>query len=483
MTRKWMGRNVFGLPGQLCRRSTQFLLAAVSVFMLLPANVLGQAAPPSGKEDATMQLVQPLGPGETPPPVTITLQDALARAQKNDAQFLSSVTDAKTAREDRLQARDAMLPSLSDSTQFLGTQGNGKDGNGRYITQDGVHVYRQWAVAHQDLSPSTYLLTGYHRAVAAEAVARAKQEIARRGLNVTVTKSYYALIVAQRKYGASQQALAQSERFFNIAQNLEHSGQTAHADTVKAEIQYEQQKQAFADAQLNMENARLDLAVLLFPTLNENFAVVDDLDEPRALPMFSEVQALAQQRNPDLKVAEEGVRAASLDVTAAKGAFLPSISLDMDYGIEANSFALRSVFQEEPKLGPLPNLGYFVQASLTFPVWDWGILRSRVHQAEYKQQQARAELTQAQRQMLANLYSSYNEASVARASVTTLRRAADLAAESLRLANLRYQAGETTALEVVDAQTTFSSAESALDDSQARYRLAVANLQTLTGAF
>jgi outer membrane protein TolC len=124
-----------------------------------------------------------------------------------------------------------------------------------------------------------------------------------------------------------------------------------------------------------------------------------------------------------------------------------------------------------------------VQASLTFPVWDWGILRSRVHQAEYKQEQARAELTQAQRQILANLYSSYNEASVARATVSTLRRAADLAAESLRLANLRYQGGETTALEVADAQTTFLTAQNALDDAQARYRLALANLQTLTGTF
>ena len=55
-------------------------------------------------------------------------------------------------------------------------------------------------------------------------------------------------------------------------------GQVAHSDVIQAEIQYRQQKRAFDDAKLEMETARMDLAVLLFPVLNENFTVVDDLD-------------------------------------------------------------------------------------------------------------------------------------------------------------------------------------------------------------
>ncbi len=48
---------------------------------------------------------------------------------------------------------------------------------------------------------------------------------------------------------------------------------------------------------------------------------------------------------------------------------------------------------------------------------------------------------------------------------------------------MRYQAGECTALEVVDAQTTLAEARNAYDDGLVRYRVALANLQTLTGAF
>ena len=67
--------------------------------------------------------------------------------------------------------------------------------------------------------------------------------------------------------------------------------------------------------------------------------------------------------------------------------------------------------------------------------------------------------------------------------IASLRHSLDLATESLRLTRLRYQAGEVSVLEVVDAQSTLVEARNANDDGMARYRLAVANLQTLTGAF
>jgi outer membrane protein TolC len=71
----------------------------------------------------------------------------------------------------------------------------------------------------------------------------------------------------------------------------------------------------------------------------------------------------------------------------------------------------------------------------------------------------------------------------ARAAMDSSRRSAELAAESLRLTTLRYQAGESTALEMVDAQNTNVQTHNAADDSESRYQVAIAELQTLTGSF
>ena len=55
--------------------------------------------------------------------------------------------------------------------------------------------------------------------------------------------------------------------------------------------------------------------------------------------------------------------------------------------------------------------------------------------------------------------------------------------ESLRLTVLRYQAGEVSVLEVVDAQGTLAQARNALTDGLIRYRVALAGLQSVTGVF
>ncbi len=93
------------------------------------------------------------------------------------------------------------------------------------------------------------------------------------------------------------------------------------------------------------------------------------------------------------------------------------------------------------------------------------------------------ELSSTQRQLLGNLRSFYGEAQTSRLELESLEQSAQLSAESLRLTTLRYQAGEATVLEVVDAQNTLAQARDAFDEGQERYRVALANLQTLTGSF
>ncbi len=444
-------------------------LAAIA-FMLTAAGAAAQTT-----------LVRP--DAGTGPPVTITLADALQRAKQNEPAFLAAAADAEIAREDRVQARAGMLPAFSGTTQYIGNQGDTPNPTGRFVSMDGVNMWRAWLVGRQDLSPGTLMGTSLVRARAAEAAAQAKLEIARRGLVVTVTRLYYAFISAQRKYATAQLSAQQAQRFFDVARQQEQLGQVARADSVKAEISFRQQQQAFEEATLAMDSARLGLAVLLFPTFNENFSVVDDMQSAPGLPPFGDVKTMAEKGNPDLRAASELLRAAGADVRLAKNGLLPSLTLEAVYGIEANEFALHSVYVAAPELGVLPNLGYALTVNLTVPLWDWGGLRSKVHQSEARQRQAQATLSQTQRQLVSSLYSMYNEAMISRTAVDNLRRAAELATESLRLTTLRYQAGESTALEMVDAQNTAVQARNAADDAEARYRVAIAQLQTMTGTF
>lgn len=460
-------------------RRLPVVVTAALALCICPASIAAQTQ----NAETGIELVRPEGPNQSQPPRVITLADALEQAARVNTHFQSAVTDAKVAHEDSTQARNAILPTISYTSQALLAEGNDRTAIGRFVTEDGVHVYRSWGVFHEDLSPSNYLGTTYRQARAAAAIGSAKQETARRGLNATVTKFYYTLAVAQRKYATAQMASETAKHFYEITQDAQRVGQAARADVLQAEIQYRQQDQVFQDSRLALESARMDLAVLLFPTLNENFSIVDDLDSAVALPSFAEAQKMAASKNPDLLVAMQTLHQAKVGVQAAKAAFLPAFYTDSVYGIEANAYALHSANVEEPKAGALPNLGYFITVGVNVPVWDWGTLRSKLHQAEYKREQARVDLSQTQRELLSNLYGSYNEAAVARQAVDDTRHTADLAAESMRLTDLRYKAGASTALDVVVAENTLTQARNSYNDAELRYRVAVSSLQTVTGNF
>ncbi len=421
--------------------------------------------------------------GATAPPAVITLLDALDRARRLDTSVLSAVAEVDVAREDVQQAKAARLPSLGANGQYIGTHGNGLTPNGRSVSADGIHVYRTVATVRQEISAATILKTDYKRAAAAQTLANAKVEVARRGLDVTVTERYYSLVAAQRRYATTQQGVQQAQRFLEITQQLERAGEAARSDSVKAELQLQQQRSGLQDATFAIENTRLNLAVLLSSVLDENFTIVDDLDMARALPPFDELRAMAEKENPELKAANLRLQHAAFEIRTARNGFLPSLSLEANYGIEANAFKLHSTQAAEPDAGVLPNLGYSLIFNLQIPIFDWGATSSKVRQAEIQQRRATLELSQAQRKIVGDIYAFYNEAIAARGAVDLARSSAELAAESLRLINLRYQAGASSVLEVVDAQNTLIDARNTFDEAQIRYRLAVASMQSVTGGF
>jgi outer membrane protein TolC len=418
--------------------------------------------------------------GNSAAPLTITLQDALSRARASEPQYRAALTTYGVAHQNTVQGRAALLPNVNYNAQYIYTQGNGV-GAPRFIANNGVHEYISQGVVHQTLSLQN--AAEYKLARAQEALAKANAEIATRGLVVTVTQSYYGFVVAQRKYSTAQRAAAEAEHFLDVTQKLERGGEVAHSDTIKAQLQLQQQQRALQEAQLEMDRSRLELAVIIFPNFNENFSAVDDLENIQPLPSFQEAEAQAGNQNPQLAAALASLRAANQEVAVAWNSFLPSLGFDYFYGIDANQFAVNGVDETVFPHRQTRNLGYAATATLDLPIWNWGASRSRVKSAHLRRDQAQVELSFAQRKMVADLKTLYSEAQTGRSELESLRQSADLAAESLRLTTLRYQAGEATVLEVVDAQNTLTLAQNALGDGQVRYRVAVANLQTLTGTF
>jgi outer membrane protein TolC len=407
-------------------------------------------------------------------PLILDLAGALERARAWNPQLLAAQLATLSAKEDRVQAKALMLPTVSAVSALLYTQGNGTD-TGVFVANNGVHIYDEQGLVHAEpYSPTKW--ADYARLKAAEVATRAREDIARRGLQATVIQNYYGVIQARRHLANATQSLRDARDFEDLSQKQERGGEVARADVVKATLARKQRERDLNEAGANVDKAKLALAVLIFQDIVQPFDVVDDLKPDAPAPGTDESRQASLATNPDIKAAEASLTQSTLGVRVAKTEFLPTFSIDYAYGINSSVIAIH-----DPN-GNL-NIGSFLTASVTVPVWNWGSTRSKVRQAEVAQRQARNDLMFAQRQLDSNLAQFNVELQAARTQLLQLSEARDLAEENLRLTRLRYTEGEAVALEVVDSQSTANDARNSYDDGLTRYRLALSNLEVLMGRY
>jgi outer membrane protein TolC len=410
---------------------------------------------------------------------TISLSEAIRRAQQNEVTFAATLAAQKTSSIDQYLAKTSLLPSATYHNQVLYTEPNGQKNQGGqvgsqaspiFIANNAVREYASQASIDEKVGLKQF--ADVQAAAANAARASAELEVARRGLVQTVVGLYFEVAASETKQRLVAQALQEATAFTDLTQKRETAREVARADVVKAQLEQQQRQRDLSDAGLEAQKARLELAVLLFPDPRTPFAT--EVLTPPPLPARDEVDRLASVSNPELRSALAEVQAGNAETLAAKAAYVPDLVLNFTYGIDAPEFAKR---------GPdgVPNLGYSISGTLDIPVWDWFSTQKRVKQSEIRRDVAKVNLTATQRHLIAALEETYGEAAAAHEQTSLLDQSVLTAAESLRLTKLRYSAGEATALEVVDAQNAYLKTETAQADGVARYQNALAALQILTG--
>jgi outer membrane protein TolC len=416
----------------------------------------------------------------------ITLDEAIRRAESSEPAYAAAMGASRSAQLDKSIAEAGLLPTARLYSQGIYTQPNGiyaEGGEGvvtpnpKFVANDSrPREYIDQGIVDETLSLNG--LAAVRRANASAAMARAQLEIARRGLVATVTGLFYGELAAEHKVAIAQSAYQDASDFTSITSKREKLGEAAHADVIKAQLTEQQQWRGLEDAKLAAQAARLDLGVLLFSDPRTPYTLKPAEAEPMLAP-FADVEAAAAKNNPQLKSALANLEASKADVLGARAAYLPTLGLNVTYGIDANEFAVNGPMTADGLQAR--NLGYSTSFTVNLPIWDWLSTEHKVKQSQIRRTEAQVALTATQRQMIANLQEYYAAAETAQKELESLDTSVATAAESLRLSELRYKDGEALVIEVVDAQNAYVAAEIAREDGRVRYQNALAQLQTLTG--
>ena len=181
------------------------------------------------------------------------------------------------------------------------------------------------------------------------------------------------------------------------------------------------------------------------------------------------------QRRPDIRAAEESLVAANAQIGAARAAMFPAISLTGTLGSQSALFS--------NLLGGgagIWSLGF----GLALPLFDAGRREARVDQASARERQAVAGYQRAVETAFREVSESLINVSQSGATEADLEARLKAARGALELSTLRYEAGYSPFLEVLDAQRTANDAEVAfVRNRQARLSYSVDLLKALGGGW
>jgi len=387
----------------------------------------------------------------------LTLEAALVEARRANAVLPVARFDAEGAEAGVGAARGRLLPTLA----FDGDVHAG--GPNRYATNDG----RAQIVAEMPLYDGR-LRAGIASSTAAADHARAGYHQAEKDLDLAVRSIFALCLEAEQELGFRRAGIDRLRTYQSVIEARRAGGHGVASDLAKTRVRLGQGEADLAGASLRLAEAKLELNTLLGRRPDAALALAD-------MPLPA-APVVAPPGNPwvsapEIAQAEADARAAAADASAVYADRLPRVSLLANAGAQP--------VWGSAKLAPLNNgdgWGSEVILAVNVPLWDAGVQRSRVAEANLAEKSANQRLDVAKRDArlawlhaVASLRGVYVEVD-ARARTVETARDSYLQAESL------HRGGAGTALDVLDAYDGWITANQAYAESLLRYRVAEAEL-------
>jgi outer membrane protein len=511
---------------------------------LLPLTMLAiVAAVPARGEEAPAPAAPPPPAAEAPPVRALTLQDAIAIARRNNPGLQVAEENRQRAHNRIAEVRADRLPQvgLNGSYTYQGPTSTftipGQAGQPPRTVELTPSTFRQ-------IGASATLQTDLAgRIRAQQRIARLGEQSATNNVRATendlvynVTSAYSTALRTQELVRVAREAVGSAREQLRVSQAQFRAGVVPQFDVLSASVRVDnlrqnqiqaenQQRQAQAQLidLLNIEPAtRLELTPLALPPPApstpatptplagappaapaaasvrpavsdrpaEVLTVAAEAPAPPATPgppaaapeppilgedVTPELRAAIEQayrQRPEVLAAEQNLRSAEESVRYERRARNPDVHFQAAYNYTPDVTGFSAVKEN-----------YNISANLTLSVFDAGLIRARVRQAQDQADALRATLDQVRQTVALDVRTSQLNLREAEARRGTTASNVTQAREALRIANVRYQAGVSTIVEVTDAQVALTQAQTNQVNADYDYVVAQAAVERSLGLY
>jgi len=306
-------------------------------------------------------------------------------------------------------------------------------------------------------SMSTYEVDLWGRIRRSNEAARARllaseaaQKVVRQQLVAAVAANYLELLQLDYEYEVAQRSYTVRTNSLALTTAREEGGVASLQDVVQSRVLVATAEATMVDVQRRQGQKENELSILLGRNPGPITRGLSLRQQPVRTDVPAGLPSTLLERRPDLQVAEQELVAANANVGEAKAAFFPQLTLTGAFGYQ--SVSLNDLFTAPAKVwqfGP----------SLTVPVFTGGRLTGQYRLAKARFDEAVARYQQSVQGAFRDVsdaliqYQKTREFTVQQEKSTQARR------EAADLANVRYDGGVTSYLEVLYSEQELLTAE------------------------
>jgi outer membrane protein TolC len=411
-------------------------------------------------------------------PITLNIAEAIRLALRYNLGGLSANASVRQLRGQRLAALAEFLPTifgtLSETAAKIDLQSEGLSsstfGGALPIptTVGPFHYYGALANASESLSFTS--LYNLRSAQAAADAAQMNAEDAHQLIILAVSGTYLQVLADKANVASQEAQVKQAEATYTQTQRQFEAGTKAVVDRNRSFVEFHTEQERLSSLRGGLTKQTMQLARLIGLPVGQVINLVEDLPSqvPPAISVDDEVKLALDERS-DLKAAKLQLRAAEESRRSSRSEYLPSLSVNGNYGLEG----------QNPQQGGVAV--FQAAASVTIPIFQGGRVRADLEQADAAISQRQAEYADEKGAVELDVRQAYVDLQVAAEQVDVAKENRKVAAETFQQSVDRFAAGVTTSVEVVQSQESVAAAERDYIGSLFSLNLARISLARATG--
>lgn len=430
------------------------MLVLALVWALAP---LGSAVPASAQE---------VGAG-----VTVTLEEAIARAYEHNPQLAQALGATRTAAAAERSTMGSFLPTLSFGAGSSLASTERFDPNNNTTVTGSSDSYSAGLSASVDLFTAGRRGAERRQAQAQSTAADAQLLASRYDVALTVERAFYEELRAEELAVVAETRIERAERGLEAAERRYQVGSATRSDVLRATLELNTAREAVLRARTQRADAAFALGRLIGIDGPANARADAEPVTPRPLALTdAEILELLANESPAVEAAEASVRAAGASVSATRTQYLPTLRASSGY----------DWYNQDPALVD-GRTSWSMRLSLSYPIFD-GFRRSEsMERVRVQEHVAGLQLADARRAVRADAERALGQLRLAAERIALSEEAVVVAEEDLRVQQERYAQGMSTILDLLASQTGLVEAQNGLVSARFDYRLARAELEALAG--